>query len=115
MKSRKISLIIVTLLIISIPTWLVTKRLFLPKYVYNGNDLVYKNIVYVYENADNVADRNNLGKQIGIAMRKDSKITFIADLFFGDTVYEFKDDKEHNRIFVNVFMDGSGAYQKVSK
>jgi hypothetical protein len=112
---RKMRGIIVLLLIISIPTWFVGRRLLLQKYIYNGNTLVYKNIVYVYENADNVADRNNLGRQIGIAMRKDSMKIFIADSFFGDTVYEFKDDKEHNRIFVHVFMDGSGAYQKVSK
>lgn len=115
MKNKKLSLIIVLLAIITIPAFFTTRRLLMPKYIYDGKTLVYKNNIYVYENADNVADRSNLGKQIGIAIQKDSKITFIGDLFFGDTVYEFKDDKEHNRIFISVYMDGSGAYQRASK
>ncbi len=107
--------IIVLLIIISIPTWFLTRRLLLPDYVYNGDKLIHKNDVYMLSNTDTSADRKNLGRQIGVAMREHSKLRLIAESILGDTVYEFKDDKEHNRIFVHVFMDGSFTYGKVSK
>lgn len=113
---RKMRGIIVLLIIISFPTWFLGRRLLLPKYVYSGDKLIHKNDVYVRVNTDTTADRNYLGKQIGIAVRKDSAVVFITDMFFfGESIYEFKDDREHNRIFVDISMGAESCFDKVSK
>ena len=105
MKISKKGFIIVLLLIIAIPTWFAAKKCLLSRYVYDGNTLVYKNDIYIYSRSFTVADEVHAGKPIGIAVHKNEKVTLAEIFTFSDTVYEFKDDKEHNYIFIKMFVN----------
>jgi len=115
MKFRQISLIIIVLFILlSIPIWFVYTRFCLDRYTMNGNTITYKN--YVYTRKDSLPDFNkeNIGKTIGISIDIKEKRT-ITDYIWPFWVMEYKDDKEHNRIFIIGLMDLGNMYEKDSK
>lgn len=110
MKSLKTALIIIIILsVLPFTTWFIKTRFCLGKYVMNGNTLTYKNSVYVRKNLSTDSDFENLGKTIGIGI--DGKRT-ITDYIWPFWVMEYKNDKEHNRIFVRGLMDLGTVYEK---
>lgn len=113
MKDLKISLvIIITLLALSIPSWFVYTRFCLPQYKMDTDKLTYKNNIYIMQDHWSISDEENLGKTIGIGV--DIKRT-LSDLIWPFWVIEYKNDKEHSRVFVRGLMDSGGVYIKESK
>jgi hypothetical protein len=74
-----------------------------------SNALMYKNNVYIRRDSGLNSDTNNLGKTIGIAVYEKKGL---ADYIWPFWVNEYKDDKEHNRIFVRGLMDLGSVYEK---
>jgi hypothetical protein len=76
-----------------------------------GNTITFKSSTYVQNEIFSVTDRENLGKTIGIAV--EGKRT-LSDYIWPFWVMEYKNDKEHNRIFVQGLMDAGSVYNKTS-
>lgn len=112
MKVWKIGLIIAILIVLGFSTWFVYTRSFLDKYKMNGNTLTFKNSIYIRIDSSSASEEETLGKAIGIAI--EGKRT-ISDYIWPFWVMEFKNDKEHNRIFVRGLMDLGSVYKKDSK
>lgn len=108
---RRIIMVGILLLILYIPTWFVYTRFFLDKYEMKDNTLKLNNIVYVRKDSFSDTDDDNLGKAIGVGVYGKRKI---ADLIWPFWVMEYKNDKEHNRIFVRGLMDVGSVYEKAS-
>ncbi|MDP4090160.1 MAG: hypothetical protein Q8930_12925 [Bacillota bacterium] len=109
-KVKKVVLITVSLFVLYIPTWFIYTRFCLAKYeVIDGNTIRYKNYVYVRKDSLSETDDKNLGKTIGVAV--DEKRT-ITDYIWPFWVMEYRDDKEHSRIFVRELMDLGSVYTK---
>ncbi|GKU25229.1 hypothetical protein [Clostridium folliculivorans] len=109
MKFKKIFLIIIILIILYIPASFIYTRFCLPQYKMNDNTITYKENVYVRNDSISSFDEKNVGKAIGIAIYKKRTLT---DYIWPFWVSEFKDDKEHNRIFVKGLMDLGSEYDK---
>jgi len=112
MKSRKIGLIIVMLVILSIPTYFIYSRFCLDKYIMDGNTLTFNNSIYICKNSLSASDTENIVKTIGIGIN--GKRT-INDYIWPIWVMEYKNDKEHNRIFIRGLMDLGSVYEKITK
>ncbi|OPX83533.1 MAG: hypothetical protein A4E53_04618 [Pelotomaculum sp. PtaB.Bin104] len=113
MKYIKISLIIVILVfVLSIPTWFIYTRFCLPVYKMEGELIFYKNDKYVMQNHSSISDEENLGNTVGIGVGKERTLT---DLIWPYWVIEYKNDKEHERLFLRGLMGSGGPYTKVSK
>lgn len=87
-------------------------RVWIEKYTLMGDTLRFENNVYISKGANSESDTDNLGETIGIAV---SGKRTVADYIWPVWIYEYKDDKEHNRIFVRGLMDLGSAYIKQSK
>ena len=109
MKIRKIGLIIVIVFSLSILTVFIYTRFYLDKYEINGDKLTFKNNIYVGKSSLSAFDEENIGKVIGIGIDGERTIT---DYIWPFWVMEFKDDKEHNHIFVRGLMDLGRVYEK---
>lgn len=113
MKITRISLIIIFILVIlSIPSWFIYTRFCLPIYRMNGTTLKYKNQTYVMKDSRASSDEENLGKTIGIGVGEKRTLT---DLIWPFWVIEYKNDKEHNSLYLSGLMSSGGKYNKVSK
>lgn len=108
MKVWKIGLIIAILIVFTISPWFVYTRFCLEKYEISGIVLTCKDSIYVRYDSLSASDEENLGKAIGIAVK--GKRT-ISDYIWPIWVMEFKNDKEHNRIFVRGLMDLGSVYK----
>jgi hypothetical protein len=109
MKIWKIALFIIVLLILYIPACFIYTRFCLPQYKMDDNTLTYKENVYIRKDSLPNIDTENLGKTIGIAIYGKRTLT---DYIWPFWVSEYKDDKEHNRIFVRGLMDLGSEYEK---
>ncbi|ERI93880.1 hypothetical protein HMPREF1982_01382 [Clostridiales bacterium oral taxon 876 str. F0540] len=78
----------------------------------NGNTLIINNITYNCSNSFSPSDEEDLGKTIGIAI--EGKRSF-SDYIWPFWVIEYKNDKEHSRIFVRGLMESGGVYIKNSR
>lgn len=107
MKSRKIWLPAVALLIVAALFYFLNTRVWVDKYDIRGDTIVFENNHYVYENSNT----ENLGKSIGIAYVEGRK-RGITDYIWPEWVYEYKGDKDHERIFVRGLMDLGDTYIK---
>jgi len=112
MRIQKIGLIIIVLFVLCIPTFFVYTRFCLDKYEMNGNTLTFKNSMYVRNDFSSASDEENLGQTIGIGINGKRTIT---DYIWPFWVIEYKNNKEHNRIFVRGLMDLGSVYEKNSK
>lgn len=108
---KRTALIILSLLILSIPTYFVYTRFCLDKYEMKGETLTLNNSRYVRSNSFSPADGENLGKTIGIAVYGKRTLT---DYIWPFWVMEYKNDKDHDRIFVRGLMDVGSVYMKTS-
>ena len=63
----------------------------------NGKTLIIENSIYTRSDSISISDEENLGKKIGIAIEGKRTIT---DYIWPLWVMEYKNDKEHNSIFV---------------
>lgn len=104
----------VILLILSIPAFFIYTRFCLDKFEMNdnGNTLIINNIIYNRSNSLSASDEENLGKTIGIAIEGKR---VLSDYIWPFWVIEYKNDKEHNRIFVRGLMGSGGVYIKNSR
>jgi hypothetical protein len=109
MKLKKILLIVVVLIILYIPGWFIYTRFCLPHYKMNDNTITYKQDVYIRNDSISSFDIKNVGKTIGIGIYKKRSL---ADYIWPFWISEFKDDNEHNRIFVRGLMDLGSVYEK---
>lgn len=112
MNIRKIGFVIILLLVLSVPTWFIYTRFYLDKYEMTDNTLTFKDDVYIFKNPSTASDEENLGKTIGIGIY--GKRT-VSDLIWPFWVIEYKDDKEHNRLYVRGLMGSGGPYKKIEK
>ena len=114
MKIRKIISIIVILFVASILGFFIYTRFCLDKFQMNlkGKTLIINNNTYTRSDVLSISDEENLGKTLGIAV--EGKRT-INDYIWPFWVMEYKNDKEHNRIFVRGLMGSGGIYIKDSK
>jgi hypothetical protein len=114
MKIGKVILIIIILFTLAIPSFFIYTRFCLSKLEMSGNGktLVVENNTYTRSDSISISDEENLGKTIGIAI--EGKRT-MADYIWPFWVMEYKNDKEHNRIFVRGLMGSGGVYIKDSK
>lgn len=112
MKILKVSLIIIILLALSIPSWFVYTRFCLPQYKMDADKLTYKNNIYIMQDHWSTSDEENLGKAIGIGVDKKRTLT---DLIWPFWVIEYKNDKEHNSLYLRGLMGSGGKYNKISK
>lgn len=112
MKIWKTGLIIIIIFVSSIPIFFVYTRFCLDKYEMRGDTLIFKNSIYVRNDFFFASDEENLEKTIGIAI--DGNRT-ISDYIWPFWVVEYKNDNEHNRIFVRGLMGSGGVYKKNSK
>ncbi len=112
MKIKKIGLAIFILLIMYIPVWFIYTRFCLDKYEIEGLTLKRQSVVYVYKNSFFENDEQNIGRTIGIAFEGEKTW---QDFVFPYWVMEYKNDKEHNLVFVRGLMDLGGIYEKVSE
>ena len=114
MKIGKVILIIVILFALVIPGFFIYTRFCLSKFEMNGNGktLVIENNIYNRSDSISISDEENLGKTIGIAVEGKRTIT---DYIWPFWVMEYKNDKEHNRIFVRGLMGSGGVYIRDSK
>ena len=78
----------------------------------NGKTLIIENSIYTRSDFIASSDEENLGKTIGIAIEGKRIIT---DYIWPFWVIEYKNDKDHNRIFVRGLMGSGGVYIKDSK
>lgn len=114
MKIGKVILIIVILFALATTGFFIYTRFCLSKFEMKGNGktLIIENSIYTRSDYIYVSDEENLGKTVGIAI--ESKRT-ITDYIWPFWVMEYKNDKEHNRIFVRGLMGSGGLYIKNSK
>lgn len=114
-RTKKVSLFIIASIILFsilyIPGWFIYTRFCLDQYEMKDNILKFEDIVYVREDSFNTSDDQNLGKTIGIGVYGKRSI---ADLIWPYWIYEYKDDKEHKRIFVRGLMDVGSVYEKAT-
>lgn len=113
MKIGKVAFIIVILLILSVPGYFLYTRFCIDKFEMSNNGktlMIYSNI-YTRSDLLSISDEENLGKTIGIAMEGKRTIT---DYIWPFWVMEYKNDEEHNRIFVRGLMNSGGVYIKGS-
>lgn len=113
---RKVSLFIIIPIILGIilyiPGWFIYTRFCLDRYEMKDDTIRYEEIVYLRNDSINVSGEQNIGKTIGIGVYGKRSI---ADLIWPFWIYEYKNDKEHNRIFVRGLMDVGSVYEKVSE
>lgn len=109
MRIWKIGCVVVILLILSMPTFFIYTRFGLEKYELNGNKLTFNNSVYIDSGFLSASDEENLGRTIGIAI--DGERT-MNDYIWPLWVIEYRNDKEHNKIFVRGLMGSGGVYNK---
>lgn len=115
MKIRKIVLLIIVLLILFIPAgFFIYDRFCLPQYIINDNTLTYKENIYISKDGLSDTDTENIGKTIGIAVYANKKRE-LKDYIWPVWVKEYKNDKEHNHIFVIGLMDLGDTYEKNKK
>lgn len=114
MKIGKVILIIVILFALAITSFFIYTRFCLSQFEMNGNGetLIIENSIYTSSSSSSISDEENLGKTIGIAIEGKRIIT---DYIWPYWVMEYKNDKEHNRIFVRGLMGSGGLYIKNSK
>ena len=114
MKIGKIVLVIVMVFILSITGFFVYTRFCLVQFQMNGNGktLIIENSIYNRSYSMSSSDEENLGRTIGIAIEDKRTIT---DYIWPYWVMEYKNDKEHNRIFVRGLMGSGGVYTKDSE
>lgn len=109
MKSwKKLIVILIVPLVIYIPAFIIYTRFSLDIYINKDNTLVLKNNIYVQSGSLSITDEENVGKTIGIAIRGKRKI---KEYIWPVWVREFKNDKDHNRIFVKGLMDLGRVYE----
>lgn len=112
MKVIKIGLIIFVVVVLSIiPSWFVYTRFCLDKYLMKDNTLSFENSTYICNEYWSPTDDVNLGKTIGIGVGERRTIT---DLIWPFWVMEYKDDTEHNSLYISGLMGSGGKYNKVS-
>jgi len=114
MNKWKIVSIIVILFVGSILGFFIYTRFCLDKFQMNenGKTLIIMNNTYTRSDFISISDEENLGKTLGIA--EEGKRT-ITDYIWPFWVMEYKNDKDHNRIFVRGLMGSGGVYIKNSK
>ncbi|MEG0772054.1 hypothetical protein [Clostridium sp.] len=114
MRIRKIVFISVILLVMFIITFFIYTRFCLDRYEMkdNGNTVIINNSIYIRSNSIDISDEEGLGKTIGIAIEGKRIIT---DYIWPYWVMEYKNDKEHNRIFIRGLMGSGGVYEKNPK
>lgn len=114
MKGKKILLIIFILFTFSITGLFIYTRVCLDKFELSGNGktLIIEKNIYSRSQSILIAGEESLGKTIGIAI--EGKRT-IMDYIWPFWVIEYKNDKEHNYIFVRGLMGSGGVYIKDSK
>lgn len=112
MKLRKIVIIIFVLIVLYVSGWFAYTRFCLDKYIMNGNTLKYKNVIYEIKETTTASDEENLGKTIGIGIMGKRTIT---DLIWPFWVIEYKNDREHNQIYVRGLMGSGGVYSKAAE
>ncbi|MBK1810733.1 hypothetical protein JHL18_08790 [Clostridium sp. YIM B02505] len=113
MKFRKKVTLIICSIVLFIPLLLTYRLITLPTYIDVNGTITYKNNVYVAKDF-NFTDTDSVGKVIGIAINEDRKRTLI-DSLLGTSIREFKNDKEHKRIYVRWLMGPDAVYERVSK
>lgn len=111
MKKWKIGSIIILLFIFSMLAWFLYPRLFLPRYIIDGNKMTCKNNVYAARDYAGEDDIYLHAKTIGIAICKDSK-TKLSDFIFVEWVKEYEDK---NSICIRTEMGPVEVYDKASK
>jgi hypothetical protein len=111
MKIWKIILIIVIIFTLCIPGFFIYTRFCLDKFQMskNGKTLIIENSIYTRSESMSISDEENLGKTIGIAVEGKRTIT---DFIWPFWVIEYKNDKEHNHIFIRGLMGSGGVYTK---
>lgn len=112
MKIMRIGLVTFILFILSVLLWFTYTRFCLPTYIMEGDTLTYKNNVYHIKDYWSASEEENLGKTIGIGVPAKRELT---DLIWPFWVIEYKNDREHNSLFVRGLMGSGGPYRKVSK
>lgn len=113
MRVIKISLVLIILFVFSIiPSWFIYTRFCLDKYEMTNNTLSFKNTIYVQNEYWWPSDDENLGKTIGIGVGEKRTIT---DLIWPFGVIEYKNDPEHNSLYLSGLMGSGGKYTKISK
>lgn len=114
MKIGKVISIIVILCALSISGFFIYTRFCLDKFEMseNGKTLIIKNSTYTRSESMFISDEKNLEKTIGIAIEGKRTIT---DYIWPFWVMEYKNNKEHSRIFVRGLMGSGGVYIKDSK
>lgn len=111
MKVKRIVLFIVALFILSIIGSFIYTRFCLNEFKMNrnGSTLTIGNSSYTSSGYISSTDEENLGRTIGIAIKGKRTIT---DYIWPFWVMEYKNDKEHNHVFVRGLMGSGGTYIK---
>lgn len=110
MRLWKICASIAVLLVLIALFYFLDTRIWIDKYKVEGDTLVFGDDHYILQNTLSESDTDNLGQNIGIAVSSEREIT---DYIWPTWVVAYKDDKEHNRIFVRGLMDLGSVYIKI--
>ncbi len=102
-------LLAISFAILLIPGWFVYTRFLLPQYQVQGNTLTLQESIYMQKQIFEPSDAENVGNTIGIATDGARTIT---DLIWPTWVSEYRNDPDHNRIFVQGLMDVGVTYNK---
>jgi hypothetical protein len=109
MKAWKICVSILFILILIVLFYFLDTRIWIDKYKMKGDTLVFENNHYIRQSTLSESEVNNLGKTIGIAVFRKRVMT---DYIWPTWIIEYKDDKEHNHIFVRGLMDLGSTFIK---
>lgn len=112
MKFRKIALVIGIIFVLYLPISFIYTRFCLDEYKIDGDTLRMNDSIYVRKNSLSGLDTENLGGLVGIAVEGERTMN---DYIWPKWVIEYKNDKEHNRIFVRGLMDLGTVYEKEGK
>ena len=109
MKIAKIIGIVLLVIVLCASAFFLYTRFGMDQYAMEDNTLRFKGVVYVRSEISSPSDEENLGGTIGIAVMGKRSFT---DLIWPFWVMEYKNDKDHNRLFVRGLMDSGGIYVK---
>ncbi len=109
MKLFRLIAVLVLLAVLSVPGFFIYTRFLIDQYQIQGDTLSLNNTVYVREQPSGLVDEASLGNTVGIAIDGTRTVT---DYIWPNWVIEFKNDPQHNHIFVRGLMDLGAAYYK---
>jgi hypothetical protein len=110
MKPKKIIILIVALIISIGVFYFLDTRIWINTYEIKDETLLFESNDYFRKDSLSESDSNNLGQKIGIAVNGKRSLT---DYIWPNWIFEYKDDKNHNHVFVKGgLMEMGSVYTK---